>query len=65
VYVKKQHVGVVPGIDKFVAEFVSPRAMGEDGYLAQKGLVSLPKAEAEKVRKAVSGMEPLKADPLS
>jgi phosphate transport system substrate-binding protein len=39
--------------------------MGEDGYLAQKGLVSLPKAEAEKVRKAVSGMEPLKADPLS
>ncbi len=65
VYVKKQHVGVVPGIDKFVAEYVSPKAMSEDGYLAKKGLVSLPKAEAEKVRKAVTGMEPLKADPLS
>jgi phosphate transport system substrate-binding protein len=65
VYVKKQHVGVVPGIDKFVAEYVSAKAMGEDGYLAKKGLVSLPKAEADKVRKAVTGMEPLKADPLS
>ena len=65
VYVKKQHVGVVSGIDKFVAEYVSPKAMSEDGYLAKKGLVSLPKAEAEKVRKAVTGMEPLKADPLS
>jgi phosphate transport system substrate-binding protein len=48
-----------------VAEYVSANAMGEDGYLAKKGLVSLPKAEADKVRKAVTGMEPLKADPLS
>ena len=37
VYVKKQHVGVVPGIDKFVAEYVSPKAIGEDGYLAEEG----------------------------
>jgi phosphate transport system substrate-binding protein len=65
VYVKKQHVGVVPGIDKFVAEYVSPKAIGEDGYLSKKGLVTLPKAEAEKVRNAVKNMTPLKADPLS
>ena len=65
VYVKKQHVGVVPGIDKFVAEYVSPKAIGEDGYLAKKGLVTLPKAEAEKVRKSVRGMTPMTADPLS
>ena len=56
VYVKKQHVGVVPGIDKFVAEYVSDKAIGEDGYLAKKGLVTLPKDEAEEVRKAVTGM---------
>ena len=55
VYVKKQHVGVVPGLDKFVAEYVSAKAIGEDGYLSKKGLVTLPKAEAEKVRK--SGLE--------
>ncbi len=53
VYVKKQHVGVIPGLDKFAAEYVSPKALGEDGYLAKKGLVTLPKAEADAVRKAV------------
>ena len=37
VYVKKQHVGVVPGIDKFVAEYVSAKAMSKDGYLAAQG----------------------------
>jgi phosphate transport system substrate-binding protein len=65
VYVKKQHVGVVPGIDKFVAEYVSPKAIGEDGYLSKKGLVTLPKADADKVRKSVLDMQPLSADPLS
>ncbi len=64
VYVKKQHVGVVPGIDKFVAEYVSSKAIGEDGYLSKKGLVTLPKAEADKVRKAVTEMKPLAIDNL-
>ena len=41
-YVKKAHVGVIPGIKEFVAEFTSDRAMGEDGYLADKGLIALP-----------------------
>jgi phosphate transport system substrate-binding protein len=56
VYLKKQHIGVVPGIDKFAAEYVSNRALGEDGYLAKKGLVTLPKAELEAVRSIVNGM---------
>jgi phosphate transport system substrate-binding protein len=59
VYIKKQHVGVVPGIDKFAAEYVSTKALGEDGYLAKKGLVTLPKAELETVRKNVTGMVPM------
>ena len=41
-YVKKAHVGVIPGIQEFVDEFVSVRAMGEDGYLADRGLIALP-----------------------
>jgi phosphate transport system substrate-binding protein len=61
VYVKKQHVGVIPGIDKFVAEYVSAKAMSKDGYLARKGLVALPKAEADKVAAAASGMQALAA----
>lgn len=59
VYIKKQHVGIVPGLDKFAAEYVSTRALGEDGYLGKKGLVTLPKAELEAVRKSVTGMQPM------
>jgi phosphate transport system substrate-binding protein len=65
VYVKKAHVGVVPGIDKFAAEYVSTRAIGEDGYLAKKGLVTLPKAEADNMRKSVTGMAAMTAEPLT
>jgi len=61
IYAKKQHVGVVPGIDKFVAEFVSARAMSRDGYLARKGLVALPKAEADKVAAEANGLKILTA----
>lgn len=64
VYLKKQHVGIVPGIDKFAAEYVSQKAIGEDGYLAKKGLVTLPKAQAEQVRNAVKDMKPIAADAL-
>ena len=61
IYIKKQHVGVVPGIDKFATEYVSDKALGEDGYLAKKGLVTLPKKELEEVRKDVTGMAPMQA----
>ena len=64
IYVKKQHVGVIPGLDKFVAEYVSPKAIGDDGYLSQKGLVTLPKAALETVTKSASAMEPMKSDDL-
>jgi phosphate transport system substrate-binding protein len=65
VYIKKQHIGLVPGIDKFAAEYVSVKALGEDGYLARKGLVTLPKNELEAVRKSVLGLVPMQPDPLS
>jgi phosphate transport system substrate-binding protein len=65
VYVKKAHVGMVPGLDKFAAEYVSPKAIGEDGYLAKKGLVTLPKTELENVRKSVLGMTPMTGEPLT
>jgi phosphate transport system substrate-binding protein len=55
VYVKKAHIGVIPGLDKFVAEFVSDKALGAEGYLARKGLVTLPKADLEAVKKSVLG----------
>jgi phosphate transport system substrate-binding protein len=54
VYVKTQHIGLVPGLDKFMNEYVSTKALGKDGYLARKGLVTLPPAELEAVRKTVA-----------
>ena len=41
-YVKKAHVGVVPGMKGFLKEFTNERAWGEDGYLAEKGIIPLP-----------------------
>ena len=40
-YVKKEHIGVIPGIKEFLSEFVSERAMSLDGYLFPAGLVPL------------------------
>ena len=40
-YVKKAHVGVVPGIEGYVKEFTSEKAWGDQGYLAEKGLIPL------------------------
>jgi len=44
-YVKADHVGKVDGIAEFLAEFTSQAASGEDGYLADKGLIPMPDAE--------------------
>lgn len=48
-YVKKAHVGVVPGISEYLAEFTAEKAWGPEGYLADKGLIPLPDAERAKV----------------
>ena len=58
-YVKKAHVGQVPGIREYVAEFLSDRAAGPDGYLADKGLIPLPEDELEAQREQALAMEPL------
>jgi phosphate transport system substrate-binding protein len=52
IYVKKQHIGVIPGLDKFIAEYVSDKSMGKEGYLARKGLVPLPAKELKDVQKS-------------
>jgi len=56
-YVKKAHIGAIPGIKEYVAEFTSQKAMGEEGYLADRGLVPLPAAEYQAVRKRVTAMQ--------
>jgi len=48
-YVKIAHIGVVPGMDEYVAAFTSEDAWGPFGYLAEKGLIPLPDDERAKV----------------
>ena len=62
VYAKKQHVGVIPGMAEFVAEYTSEKATGEEGYLTEKGLIALPGEEGAKIREAVNAMTVLTAD---
>lgn len=40
-YVKKAHVGVIPGMKEYLEEFTSEAAWGEEGYLADKGMIPL------------------------
>ncbi|HID70255.1 MAG TPA: phosphate ABC transporter substrate-binding protein, partial [Desulfobacterales bacterium] len=44
-YVKKSHVGVVPGMPEFLSEFTSDKAWGDEGYLSDKGLIPMPEEE--------------------
>lgn len=62
VYVKKQHIGQVPGMAEFIAEYVSDKAIGEDGYLADKGLVTLPGEAADKTRAVAKDLTVLTAE---
>jgi phosphate transport system substrate-binding protein len=64
VYAKKQHVDVIPGMKEFIAEYVSDKALGEEGYLSEKGLVTLPGEQAEKTRAIADTLETLKGDEL-
>jgi phosphate transport system substrate-binding protein len=52
-YVKKAHVGVVPGIMEYAQFFVSDKMSGAEGPLAEYGLVPAPAAELKATQKAV------------
>ncbi len=58
-YVKKAHIGVVPGIKRYLDEFSSEAAWGPEGYLADKGLIPMPDAERQSVRENVSNLNEL------
>ncbi len=58
-YVKMAHVGQIPGIEEYVAEFTSDKAWGDEGYLADKGLIPLPQDMRAKVAASAKAMEPM------
>ena len=60
IYVKRAHLHEIPGLAEYVAEYLSERSAGADGYLADKGLIPLPKAELAKQRAALAAMKAAK-----
>jgi len=58
-YVKKAHVGVIPGIEEYLAEFTSEKAMGEYGYLAEKGMIPMTDEERATVVANVKNLTPI------
>jgi len=63
-YVKKAHMGVVPGIEGYLAEFSSDKAWGEDGYLAEKGMISMPVELRNKYAAAIKNKQSMTGEGL-
>jgi phosphate transport system substrate-binding protein len=61
-YVKKAHVGTIPGIREYLEEFISEDSMGEEGYLADRGLIPLPGDEYDALVADVTQLRPLKLE---
>ncbi|MFT6387363.1 MAG: phosphate transport system substrate-binding protein [Cellvibrionaceae bacterium] len=40
-YVKNNHVGVIPGIQEYIAEFTKESTWGPEGYLPERGMIPL------------------------
>ena len=61
-YVKAQHIGTVPGIEEYLQAFTSEAAWGEDGYLADKGMIPLDDEKRASIKTTVDNMENLVLD---
>ena len=59
IYVKNQHADVIPGMREFLAEYTSDRAMGEEGYLADIGLIPLTEDALAAERDQALNLTPL------
>ncbi len=53
-YVKNAHRDVIPGLEEFVSMYVSEDAIGDGGYLSERGLTPLSMDEREALRTAVA-----------
>ena len=61
-YVKHAHVGVVPGISEYMAEWV--KHWDEDGVLSDAGMIPMPADERAKYAAAMKDLPKLTADML-
>jgi phosphate transport system substrate-binding protein len=50
-YVKHQHIGVVPGVKEYMAEWT--KHWGNDGALSDAGMIPMPKSERDRYKAAM------------
>jgi len=62
IYVKGEHLGVIPGLNEFLAAWVE--GWGPGGYLSQHGLIPLPDAERQAALQATRNPRPITAADL-
>jgi phosphate transport system substrate-binding protein len=55
-YVKKAHVGVIPGLKEYIAEFTRDSTWGPEGKLADRGLIPLPDDERAAVTRQAADL---------
>ncbi len=58
-YVKKAHIGTVPGIKEYLESFLSEDAIGPDGFLIDKGLIPLDEDKYEEMSSAARSLTSL------
>ncbi len=58
-YVKKAHIGKVPGIKEYLGEWDKEGTWGDEGYLTDKGLIPMPKAERDEYSSAIKNLKNL------
>jgi phosphate transport system substrate-binding protein len=56
-YIKKAHIGVIPGIQEYALLMVSEDAIGEDGYLTEYGLAPMTEDLTDRTIEAVEDLE--------
>ncbi len=45
IYVKKAHIGVIPGLELYIQEFMSDSSVGRGGYLQDRGIIPMRENE--------------------
>ncbi|MGK9235281.1 substrate-binding domain-containing protein [Inquilinus limosus] len=53
-YVKKAHLGAIPGLKEYVTFFLSDQMVGDEGALVEKGLIPMPENELKDQRNAAN-----------
>ena len=63
-YAKKEHVGIIPGVQEYLDKFTDESAFGEEGYLTDKGLIPMPEEERNKFRDNANNLTELQSEDL-